>query len=69
MLGWTLVLVVVVLMVWALARGRGTGDVGRGRSGRGTGADRAEEVLRERYARDEIDEETYRRKLDELRRS
>jgi len=58
---WLLVLAVIVLVVWQVLRGREPG-VG------GAGEDRAENVLRERYARGEIDEEEYRRKLDELRR-
>ena len=65
MIGWTLILAVVVLAVWAMADGRWPGSRG---SGRRDGEDRAESVLRERYARGEIDEEEYRRKLDELRR-
>ena len=65
MFGWTLILVVLVLAVWGVADGRWPGrSKGEGRSGE----DRAESVLRERYARGEIDEEEYRRKLDELRR-
>ena len=56
MLGWLIVLVAVVALVWLLLR----------RSGGGS-ADRAEDVLRERYARGEIDDETYRRMRAELR--
>lgn len=62
MFGWLLVLIVVVAVVWALAGGRW-----RGGRAPGTG-DRAEEVLREQYARGEIDDETYRRRMDELGR-
>ena len=65
MIGWTLILVVLVLGVWAVVDGRWPG---RGRGTSRTGEDRAESVLRERFARGEIDEEEYRRKLDELRR-
>ena len=65
MLGWTLILVVLILTVWAIAGGRWPG--GREDGGR-TSEDRAESVLRERYARGKIDEEEYRRKLNELRR-
>ena len=65
MFGWTLILVVLILVVWAIAAGRWPG---RSEDGGGSGEDRAESVLRERYARGEIDEEEYRRKLDDLRR-
>lgn len=61
MLSWILLLIIVVAVVWILAQ-RGGWTGGRG------GLDRAEETLRERYARGEIDEVTYRRMLDELRR-
>lgn len=63
---WLLVLVgIVVLVVWAVGAARRTG---------GGGAEppaprqTPEEVLRERYARGEIDDTEYRRRLDELRR-
>lgn len=64
MFGWTLILVVLILVVWAIADGRWPG---RREGGGRSGEDRAESVLRERYARGEIDEEEYRRKLVELR--
>lgn len=58
MLWWLLiVLLVFVGVIWLL----------RGRPGTPPGG-RAEDVLRERYARGEIDDETYRRMLAELRR-
>lgn len=65
MFGSIFLLVVVLLLVWAVASGRWRG----GRGDRGTARGGAEDVLRERYARGEIDEETYRQRLDELRRS
>lgn len=65
MFGWTLILMVLILVVWAIAGGRWPG---KQESGGRSGEDRAESVLRERYARGEIDEEEYGRKLDELRR-
>lgn len=68
MFGWTLAIVVIGLALWAVARGRTSGG-GPGGSGGPPGEDRAEAVLRERYARGEIDEETYRQRLDELRRN
>ena len=71
--GWTMMLlfwlIVIGLIVWlvaTLARREG-GDRSRSSSGQSR-EDRAEGVLRERYARGEIDEGTYRRMLDELRR-
>ncbi|MGM0668222.1 MAG: SHOCT domain-containing protein [Gemmatimonadota bacterium] len=67
MFGWTLILVVLILVVWAVSGSRWRGS-GRSEDGGGSGEDRAESVLRERYARGEIDEEEYRRKLDDLRR-
>lgn len=67
MFGWILILVVVILAVWAIGQGRWPGG-GAPPRGNGRGEDRAEGVLREQYARGEIDEETYRRRLNELRR-
>ena len=64
MIGWTVLLVVLVVAVWALATRRGRSDDIRPAAG-----DRAEDIVREQYARGEIDEETYRRRLDELRGS
>jgi putative membrane protein len=59
---WLVVLIALVAVVWmAMRRGGGPPPA--------AGGDRAEEALRERYARGEIDEPTYRRMLDELRRS
>lgn len=68
MFGWLLILVLVIVAVWAIAQGKWPGGERR-RGGWGRGEDRAEAVLRERYARGEIDEETYRRMLAELRRN
>lgn len=69
--GWTMMfmwifwLVVIVAVIWLVARYAGSAG---GRGGTGRGGDNAEAILRERYARGEIDEATYRRMLDELRR-
>ena len=66
--GWIMMLlgfiglVVIVWIVWTLAQRGGFGPSGASRD------NRAEALLRERYARGEIDDETYRRMLDELRR-
>lgn len=62
---WILILAVLIFGVFAIMK--------RGRPGdgepRGGMRDRAEEALREQYARGEVDEKTYRRRLEELRRS
>lgn len=58
-------LFLIAALVWfgvRLAR-RGSGDGGMG----GGYGDSAERLLRERFARGEIDEETYRRMLAQLR--
>lgn len=57
MLGWLIVLLVVAGLVWLLFR----------RVPGGTG-DPAEEALRERYARGELNDGTYQRMLEELHR-
>jgi len=62
---WLVVIGVIVWLVATLGQRAGSDDGHRSRSGE----DRAESVLRERYARGEIDEGTYQRMLDELRRS
>ncbi|HSK17958.1 MAG TPA: SHOCT domain-containing protein [Longimicrobiales bacterium] len=62
MLFWLIVLLVVLGVVWAAATGRWRGGTRDAR-------DPAEEKLRAQFARGEIDEETYRRRLEELRRS
>jgi putative membrane protein len=64
LLFWLIVIGLIVWLVATLLR-RERGDGPR----REQEEDRAESVLRERFARGEIDEETFRRKLDELRRS
>jgi putative membrane protein len=61
MLFWIVPLVVLVALLWALGQ--------RGGWFRGPGSeDRAEALLRERFARGEIDEDAYRRMREELRR-
>lgn len=50
---------VIVAVVWSIAR------LVRGRGG-GVGRSTAEDILRERYARGEIDEQTYHRMRSEL---
>jgi putative membrane protein len=61
MLWWLPILILLVATVGWLAQRRGT-------SGPPNEADRAEAILRERYARGEIDEQTYRRQAEELKR-
>jgi putative membrane protein len=55
--------VVLGIVIWLMVR-----LVGRGRPPGGDAGRRAEEILMERYARGEIDRETYQRMLDDLRR-
>ena len=64
MFGWSLILLVLVLVVVLAVRGNwpGGGEAQRRKE------DPAEAALREEYARGAIDEETYRRRLRELRR-
>jgi putative membrane protein len=62
---WLLILALVAVLVWGVLRVPRRGYPYEERPDR---EDRAEAILRERYARDEIDDDTYRRKLDELRR-
>lgn len=58
---WIVVVVALVAFVWALIQ-RG------GWPGSPRGEDRAEGIVRERFASGDIDEATYRRMLDDLRR-
>ena len=61
LLFWAVVLAVVIwLIVKLVARGHPPGAE--------TGQSRAEEIVRERYARGEIDRDTYQRMLEDLRR-
>jgi uncharacterized membrane protein len=58
---WIIVVVALVAFAWAvIQRGGWPGSPG--------GAARAEAILRERFARGEIDEATYQRMLDDVRR-
>ncbi|MFW6202390.1 MAG: SHOCT domain-containing protein [Gemmatimonadota bacterium] len=60
---------VVALVVWLIIRlSRGGEGIGRSDAAGGGRGDRAEAILRERYARGEIDREAYERMLDDLRR-
>ncbi|WP_306189752.1 MULTISPECIES: SHOCT domain-containing protein [unclassified Streptomyces] len=62
LLFWVLLIAVAVLLFRALNRGAGQ----PGAHG-GTGRPTAERLLAERFARGEIDEDEYRRRLDVLR--
>lgn len=63
MIGWWLIVILVIAgIVWVLGRGRVRG------AGEPPHRDPAEDALREEYARGELDEDTYRRRLAELRR-
>lgn len=59
---WLIVLVVVIWAIVSVARRGGRPPWPRG------GTESAQQILHERYARGEIDEATYHRMLDELRR-
>jgi uncharacterized membrane protein len=65
MFGWSLILLILILVIIFAFRGNWPG---RGESQGNGGKDPAETALREEYARGAIDEETYRRRLRELRR-
>lgn len=58
---WVIVLGFILAVVWQLIVRRGSDR------DRPDEAGRAEEILRKRYARGEIDRETYQRMLDDLR--
>ena len=62
-LWWVLILALVALGIWWFRRRADAGGAAP------SGANRAEAILRERFARGEIDEDTYQRQLAELRRS
>lgn len=57
---WIAVIALVVWLVWRFAFSGGAPAP--------RGEDRAEEILRERFARGEIDSETFERMLEDLRR-
>ena len=57
---WIVLIGLAVFLVYRLTRGIGAAGRGRG--------DAAESILRERFARGEIDHETYQRMLEDLRR-
>lgn len=57
---WVLLIAGAVWLVWQLVRGRTGGDAG-------SPGESAEDVLKKRYARGEIDRTTYERMLDDLR--
>jgi uncharacterized membrane protein len=61
MILWILVLAAIVWLVWM-----GTRTAWKSGGLPGKRSDSAEELLRERYARSEIDEATYRHMLAEL---
>lgn len=66
-LGIIFLLAIIVLVVWALTRVSPTRQGGEGRSG--PDGPSAEEVLRERFARGEIDAGEYERSLEVLQRN
>lgn len=62
MILWVLVIALIVWFGWTWLQ-----RTSRGGSPLGGPAETAEEILRARYARGEIDEATYKKMLDELR--
>lgn len=64
MLFWAVLLILAVWLVLRLVQNRGPVDTPRQPGGEG----RAEDIVRDRYARGEIDRDTYTRMLEDLRR-
>ena len=64
MLFWAVVLFLLVWFAVQLVRGQGRNDAGGSRR---PGGGSAAEVLRERYARGEIDRDTFLRMTEDLR--
>jgi len=60
-IGWLIGIALVFVLVWALARGLPFGPGG------GAG-ESPEQILKRRYARGEIDRETYERMLEDLKK-
>lgn len=73
--GWLLVLLLLLVLaalvigavVWLVTRSAGAGHAGGAAAGGRPGASTAEQVLDERYARGEIEEEEYLRRRSVLR--
>ncbi|MFP3940948.1 MAG: SHOCT domain-containing protein [Thermoanaerobaculia bacterium] len=63
-IGWLLVLVVIAVVVWLVVRAASTGNRNLPRPGESPSP---EQILKERYARGEIDREEYQRRLADLR--
>ena len=61
-------LIVFGVLVWLVVRYAGRRGGGNGGGDAGRTGDSAETSVRDRFARGEIDEATYRRMLEELRR-
>lgn len=59
---WIVVIALVVWLIYRLSAGA------RGPTGGAADLGKAEEILRQRYARGEIDRDTYQRMLEDLRR-
>ncbi len=62
-IGWVIGLVVVGVLVWAVVQATPR----RSDTGAGTAAVSAEAILADRFARGEIDDDEYRRRLGALR--
>lgn len=65
-LGWLLVIVVLAALIWLIARA--ATDTGRRGGGLQDGGRTPKQVLKERYARGEIDRAEYEQRLADLRR-
>lgn len=63
-LGWIIPLAVIGLIVWAVIAITRSRSMGSGAAN--AQPDRALAILKERYAKGELDEETYRRMREEL---
>lgn len=66
---WLVVLIaVIVVVVWMLRSAGGNSNAGGNSTGTATARPTPEDILRERFARGDINAEEYRERLAELRR-
>ena len=62
---WIIWILLIVLVIWGVKAAVGGGNSG-GNSGGGSGPPSALEILKQRYARGEIDQDEYERKRQDL---
>jgi putative membrane protein len=62
-IGWVMGLILIGVLVWAVVQATSRSN----ESGAPTSAGSAEAILADRFARGEIDDDEYRRRLDTLR--